>query len=498
MSNLQGIINLGGGGEVLNLMDKHAIIKLKREGKSNREVSRLLGINRKTVAIYWNKQLEYEDELGSTESLKSVQNKMVTNPKYDSSKRKARKYNSRIDKLLDDILDNEVEKCKELGWHKQQLTSTQIFELIKAAGHDIGLSTISYKINEKRNKVKECFIKQSYDLGERLEYDFGEVRLEIGGVLERYHIAVFSSPKSGFRWAYLYKNQKKQVFLDSHVKFFEMLGGVHKEIVYDNMKNVVNKFIGKNVKQLNDDLLKLSIYYGFDINVTNCYKGNEKGHVENSVKVIRNKVFGMKYKFISLIDAEVYLKSKLIELNKDSLINDEIEHLQKAKPKLDLARYVISKVNKYSCITIDNNYYSVPDYLVGRTVEARIYYDSIEIYSNDAFVYQHQKVDGFKEYSINIMHYLNTFVNKPGALKNSLALKSSDSLKNIYTNHYKESTREFIEFLQKNNKLSLEEIVTALEESKGIIIDKNLTQSNTNDLENVTRNQINKYNQLVC
>jgi len=34
--------------------------------------------------------------------------------------------------------------------------------------------------------------------------------------------------------------------MDSHIKFFEMLGGVHKEIVYDNMKNVVTKFIGRN------------------------------------------------------------------------------------------------------------------------------------------------------------------------------------------------------------------------------------------------------------
>jgi transposase len=61
------------------------------------------------------------------------------------------------------------------------------------------------------------------------------------------------------------------------VKFFEMLGGCHREIVYDNMKNVVSKFIGRNEKELNPDLVKMSMYYGFQINVTNCFAGNEKG-----------------------------------------------------------------------------------------------------------------------------------------------------------------------------------------------------------------------------
>lgn len=48
--------------------------------------------------------------------------------------------------------------------------------------------------------------------------------------------------------------------MDSHVKFFEMMSGCHREVVYDNMKNVVSKFIGKNEKELNPDLVKMSMY----------------------------------------------------------------------------------------------------------------------------------------------------------------------------------------------------------------------------------------------
>ena len=43
----------------------------------------------------------------------------------------------------------------------------------------------------------------------------------------------------------------------------------------------------KTKKELNEDLVKMSLYYGFDINVTNAFSGNEKGYVEGSVKIFK-------------------------------------------------------------------------------------------------------------------------------------------------------------------------------------------------------------------
>ncbi|MCD0066243.1 IS21 family transposase, partial [Streptococcus agalactiae] len=110
--------------------------------------------------------------------------------------------------------------------------------MIVDAGFDISYPSIAVYVREKRKKNKECFIKQEYDYGDRLEYDFGEVKLMIDGKLEKLSLAVLSSPASNFRWAYLYTNQGSDVFFDSQVRFFEMVGGMYKEIVYDNMKNV--------------------------------------------------------------------------------------------------------------------------------------------------------------------------------------------------------------------------------------------------------------------
>jgi hypothetical protein len=53
-------------------------------------------------------------------------------------------------------------------------------------------------------------------------------------------------------------------------------------------------------------------------------------------------------------------------MNISSRINDEKLDLLPYKPKLELAKISINNVNKYSFIRIDNNFYSVPEYLVSR------------------------------------------------------------------------------------------------------------------------------------
>lgn len=43
-----------------------------------------------------------------------------------------------------------------------------------------------------------------------------------------------------------------------------------------------------------------------------------------------------------------------------------------------------SRVNKYSVINIDQNKYSVPDYLVGKFVKVKIYPEEIKIYYKES------------------------------------------------------------------------------------------------------------------
>lgn len=480
-----------------NLLDKAAIIKLKEQGLSNRGVARELGIDKKTVNKYWN---EYKDNLKklneTTDSAEiiRIQEKITSAPKYNSENRIRRKVTPEFLNALEKILEDEEKKVKVLGTHKQALTKQQIYELLKKQGFSLSYSTVVLEMKRIKNSGKECFIRQDYDFGDRLEYDFGEVKLVINGITKKYYIAVLSSPAGNFRWCYLYDNCKKDVFLDSHVRFFEMIGGVWKEVVYDNMRNVVSKFIGKNEKELNEDLVKMSLYYGFDINVTNAFSGNEKGYVEGSVKYLRNKIFAENYKFNSEEVAIEYMESQLMKLNENSKIEEEKKKLKIAKPPLELAEIRKSFVNKYSFVQIENNFYSVPEYLVGLSVTSKIYYNKILIYSNNEFVCEHKKLDGNKKISADIRHYLKTLTFKPGALKNSYVLKSNPKLKSIFDKYYTNNPKKFIDIISKNKEKSDAELEEILITHSDDLIEN--TRHN-NNINNLTRIQTSMYNQIM-
>jgi len=451
-------------------MEKAKIITLKREGVSTREISRRTGMSRDTIAKYWREFVELNNQLKENPELKEeLQDEMLSKPKSAPRTRTRHKFTPELEERLHEILAEEKRKDRILGAnHKQKLTNNQIRDKLVEEGFDISQPTINNALAEIRSRQKNVYIRQQYDFGDRLEYDFGEVRLDCGEGVKSYHMAVFCAPASKFRWLYLYTNQKKAVFMDSHVQFFAMMGGVWREIVYDNMKNVVTKFIGKNDKEFNEDLVKMSMYYGFKINVTNCFSGNEKGSVEKSVDILRSEIFATNWRFLSLDDAREYAQSRLNKLNEGCKIADESEYLLPPLPPLELADMCQCKVDKSSLISVDCVKYSVPEHLVGKIVKVKKYHEKICVYAENQPVCTHKRAFGNGTMQIDIMHYLNTLHKKPGAIKNSVALKSIPKLKAIFDKHYSKKPKQFIGIFQENSYLTIEEILEIFEQKTAI------------------------------
>ena len=371
------------------ILDKAAIIKLKKEGFSSRKIEKLTGISRNTINKIWR---NYQDDLNSItakdvkSNIHELTDRIVKGSSYDSSNRGPRKYNLEIETALRKILDDEEKKTQRLGKnHKQKLTEKQIYELIVSQGFDIGKTTVCNRIKEIRDEIKETFIKQDYEYCDRFEYDFGEVKLFIAGECIKGYLAVMTSPASHFRWAYLYTNMKMEVFIDSHARFFELVGGSFKEGVYDNCRCVVSKFIGRNRKELNPYRL-------------------------------------------------MYESSTITE----------------------------NRVDKYAFIRVDGNWYSVPDSLSEKKVLVKSYPNKIEVYYKGKQVASHSRLIGKEKTCIDIRHYLHTLEKKPGALKNSLALKSNPELKKLFDTYYKDKPKTFIDLLRKNKELSTDEIIRNL------------------------------------
>lgn len=170
-------------------------------------------------------------------------------------------------------------------------------------------------VNDIEAKKKEAFIRQCYSWGDCSEFDWGEVKLIIDGKLKTVQMGAFTTAKGNWRYADIYYSQKMENFLHLHAEFFESAGGVYREIVYDNLRTAVAKFVGKNYKKPTDDLLKLSIYYNFNFRFCNAESPNEKGRIERSVEYIRRRVFSKRDSFSSIDEAREYLRQELIKLN---------------------------------------------------------------------------------------------------------------------------------------------------------------------------------------
>lgn len=92
------------------------------------------------------------------------------------------------------------------------------------------------------------------------------------------------------------------------------------------------------------------------------------------------------------------------------------------------------------------------------------YHDEIRVFADNTEVCRHRRALGSGAMKIDIMHYLNTFLKKPGALKNSVALKSVPQLKAIFDKYYLQKPKDFIEILIENTDLSAEDVLNIFKE----------------------------------
>ncbi len=438
------------------------IIRYFRQGNSQRKISRELGINRKTIRKYIEDYEKSRNEQGtgsqSTASeLEDTIEAIMHPPSYNSSSRKRRKLTEEIAEEIDGYLRQNAAK-RSSGRRKQVMKKIDVYEALKAKSYDISYASVCNYIRSREWK-REAFIRQVYTPGSVCEFDWGEVKLFIGGVMRVYQLAVFTMAWSNYRYAYLYNRQHQQSFQQSHVRFFEHIAGVPGQMVYDNMRVAVKRFVGRTEKEATQGLLSMSMYYQFAFRFCNVAKGNEKGHVERSVEYVRRKAFSTREEFDHLVDANTYLLSILNRLNEKEQVQkgaSAIAQLDTARSYLGIcpthpmecAELATAKVDKYSTICLFQNHYSVPETLVGKVVQIKVYAEHFLIYYNNQCLWRHQRHYTSFGWYLHLDHYLDTLKRKPGALKGSQALEQAHTeLKQIYKTYFSEQSRQFIELL---------------------------------------------------
>lgn len=467
---------------MLEVEINHQIILLfYREGLSLRKIAKKLNIHRDTVKARIDQYEEFKaSPISDQDNPKSLLNQYLkTGSVYNISSRQKRKLSQDIITIIDNcLLENEAKRLD--GRMKQRLKKIDIHELIINAGHQIGYSVVCEYILTKVLSSQEAFIRQGYSEGSCCEFDWAEVKLKVDGHSRRYYLAVFTSAFSNYRYALLFQHQDSLAFKEAHICFFEHTGGVYQQMVYDNMRVAISRFVGKTEKIPTESLLQLSRWYRYQWRFCNIARGNEKGHVERSVEYIRRKVFGFKDSFTTFPEAQTYLLDRVAELNKRAATGQE----NSAAAKLELERKGLYdhpgrmecfagdhyKVDKYSTISFGTNRYSVPDHMLGKMVFAKIYSHSIKIYDSKNVLCEHNRLYERFSWQIDLNHYLVTLCRKPGAVAGSVALKQAPAwIQAMYLTHFVHDSRSFIELLQycQFNDIDSQQINTCVNKLSG-------------------------------
>lgn len=463
---------------MITLKTKQKIIQLHLEGVSERKIAKQTKKARNTVRKYIKqfKQSRYEDvqDLPITEEV-------LRPPTYKKRKGKQRALTEKIKaKLRGYIKENQWKK--EHYMSKQQMKMTDMHEKLLDEGHEISYTTVRNFVNKETSKAKEVFIRRHAEAGYEVEFDWGEIKLEVDQKLKVYYLAIFTLPYSNYRFARIYESQSMVCVLDVHTEFIHHIGFIPKVFTYDNMRTVVKQFVGTE-RKITDSMVHLSNYYGFNIRLCQPRKGNEKGHVERSVDFIRRKAFSSVYSFQSLNEASMHLETTLEKLNKRThhehkvshheLLGQEAVQSRPAISSFDPADMIEVRVDKYSTIVFKQNHYSVPEGHVGKYIKAKVGAKKIKLFVEGELVATHERCWGLHQWIMDINHYLKTFERKKGAIAQSECLRQAPTkIKNIYYEHYIGKEKEFLElllYIQMNN--NIDEVISAIEQLKAIRMD---------------------------
>jgi len=127
--------------------------------------------------------------------------------------------------------------------------------------------------------------RTGYRPGQVMQVDWAEMptRPRLWGRERRVYALICSLPYSGAATAHFSFDMTIESFLEGHVRAFEWLGGVPRELVYDNLRSAVAKRDG-DVVTWNPRFVQLRGHYAFHATACTPATPREKGSVEGSVR----------------------------------------------------------------------------------------------------------------------------------------------------------------------------------------------------------------------
>jgi len=325
---------------------------------------------------------------------------------------------------------------------KQHHTARRIFQrLIEEFDAEVSESSVRrYVATVKRRTtvtpVEKVAISQTHLLGVEAEVDFGEFSFFLNGVLTKAWMFVMRLSASGKAFHFASFNQAQEVFLEGHVRAFDYFGGVPTRVRYDNLKTAVVRVLKGRSRVESERFVALRSHYLFDSFF--CLPGvdgaHEKGGVEGEIGRFRRRHLVPVPHVASLRELNVIIENgdRLDDQRRiDARALTIAEHFTLERPHLNslpdepfTSELLLNcRVDAKSRVCVRQNFYSVPVLYAGRRLNVRLGANEVVVYDDARAIARHDRAPGRSSETLELDHYLETLVAKPGALEGSSALQ---------------------------------------------------------------------------
>ncbi|MDQ6760799.1 MAG: IS21 family transposase [Acidobacteriota bacterium] len=284
-------------------------------------------------------------------------------------------------------------KGKITEWlEKDPRVSAAVIErLLRPLGYNGGHSILQEYVSSVRPQPapRRAFLRMEPLAGERFEVDWGHFgALSYSGDTRKLYAFVLVDAHSRMLYVEFTHSQGFETFARCHIHAFMAMGGVAREIAYDNLATAVAEHDGRVVRFL-PRFLGFAREYGFFPHACNPASGWEKGKVERAIGYLRQSFWPLR-EFTSLPDVNRQARQWLADVANQRLHHETRERpIERFKPEVlrplpiipyDYRDSTEALVHKDLRLAFDGNRYCVPHRYVGQRLTIKADSSSVSIY----------------------------------------------------------------------------------------------------------------------
>ena len=340
---------------------------------------------------------------------------------------------------------------------KQRHTIVRIYNrLQKENGYQGSYATVKQYVNRKKEqmrKYRESFLPLAHPPG-HAQTDFGKFKYYDALEQPRSGYAlIVTFPNSNTGWVQVFPSENQECLLTGLKRIFYHIGGVPIRVRCDNMTTAVAQILEGTERVITDGFYRFMLHHRFEADFCTPGKGNEKGNVENKVGYTRRNMLvpvpvitgfdDFNEELLRRCDEdherEHYERGALIR----ELWDEEKAHLLTLPEyEYEAFRYESLSVSKSGFITADTVKYGLSPELSGKKVQAKIYFDKIEVFYDHCLLKTFRRSYEKNAEESDWKDYLPSLVKKPGATEHTRFFNQMPKLWQEYLKSVKGNERK--------------------------------------------------------